>query len=523
MAKTRTENVAVNTGANVVMTLVAQIMTMILKTVFAKTFDRQYVGINSLFTSMMTVLALADLGITNAIAFALYKPLKEDNRRRISALMRFYKIAYRVVSAAVAVMGAVMMFGMPMLIKQDTDAIHESLYLIFGLFVLDSASSYLLSFKSTLLTAAQKRYITARISIVFSLVRTAVQCVLLIVFHNYILFLVVGIAENLLRNYVISRAADREYPEMLKYPDERLDKGEIKNLFKDVYALALYKINGAVLSSTDNLIMSSMFEKGLDTLANLVFYRSIIGIVDTVWHQFFNSLLPSLGNMAADADAEKQYSLFHTVLFISFWCTCFCTTSFWVLSDPFISLLLDPTYLVPRVVVFALIFDFYILNLTRPLNTFRNANGLFVQGKYRPLAMTIINLGLSIALARPLGVFGVLFATTISRICTTLWYEPMLLYRQVFSKPVLDFWKRFFLYLLITVVSVASTQYLSAALVTHNHYINFLVKMSLCVIIPNGLVLMCFRKTDEYRQFMVRLTALLGKMKNGINRRRAHG
>ncbi len=524
MAKSRTENVAINTGANVAMSLVSQAMTIVLKTVFAMTLVKQYIGINSLFASIMTVLALADLGIANAIAFALYKPLKDNDQQRISALMRFYKLAYRAVACGIVLLGLCAMPLLPRFVHQDISQIKESIYLIFALFIVDSASSYLLSYKSTLLTAAQKRYITSRISIAFSLCRTAVQCVLLLVFKNYLVFLVVGIAESLLRNFVISRAADREYPFMSRYPDAQLEKGEVKNLFKDVYALALYKVNAVVLTSTDNLIITSMFDKGIDAIANLSFYRAIIGIVDNTTHQFYNSLLPSLGNLASDAPVERQYEMFHTVLFISFWVTSFCTTSFYILLDPFIGhIWMDPSFLEPRIVVFALVFDFYINNILRTLNIFRNANGLFVQGKYRPLAMSVLNLALSIALAKPLGIFGVLFATTMSRICTTLWYDPMLLYKNVFMTSVRDFWQRFSLYLGLAAASVAATRFLSDALATGNHYINFFVKAGLCVLIPNAVIILVFHKTPEYREFILRLKTLTGKMLNRIRKRRAHG
>ncbi len=524
MAKSRSERVAINTSASIVQNLISQLMGFIMLTVFIKTLGKQYNSVNTLFSDILAMFTLAEMGIANAIAFALYKPLKQRDEARVAALMRFFKLAYRCVAAVIAVAGFLCVpFLLNLVDPQKVPHIQESIQLIFILMFMEDACTYLLIYKSTLLNADQKRYEISKISIVFSFIRTGVQCVLLFVFHNYILYLLVSIVETLLRNYTISRVADRQYPYLSQHPDAKLEKGEIKLLFKDVWALFLYRANYLILSSTDSIIIAKMVPGGLAAIGALGCYKTINKTIDGFMNQFFLSALPSLGNIATGADHERQHKVFKMVQFISFWLACFCATSLFNLSSPFVRLWFGKDYVQPMLLVFSMVFDFYILSLMRPVNTFRNANGLFVQGKYRPLAMALINVALSIALAVPLGIFGVLFATTISRLATIAWYDPYLVYRRVFQKPVSDYWKRYLQYFAITVLSVLTVYVLSESIATGSAILDFLIRMAFCVAIPNGFIILIYRGTEEYNEFVSRFLAIWRKITEFARRKLRRG
>lgn len=70
-----------------------------------RTLAADYLGINGLFSNILTMLSLAELGIGTAIVYALYKPLATDDRPQIASLVQFYGRCYRVIGIVVGIVG----------------------------------------------------------------------------------------------------------------------------------------------------------------------------------------------------------------------------------------------------------------------------------------------------------------------------------------------------------------------------------------------------------------------------------
>lgn len=103
--KTRTDYSMLNIIAGMGGYAVNLIMGVICRMIFTRTLAADYLGINGLFTNILTMLSLAELGIGSAIGYALYKPLANDDKPKIASLMKFYARCYYVIGAVVAVLG----------------------------------------------------------------------------------------------------------------------------------------------------------------------------------------------------------------------------------------------------------------------------------------------------------------------------------------------------------------------------------------------------------------------------------
>ena len=171
------------------------------------------------------------------------------------------------------------------------------------------------------------------------------------------------------------------------------------------------------------------------------YYKMIVNNADSLFGQVFEAIKPSVGNLAASESGERQYTVFKKMCFLSFAIGNFIAVSLITLLNPFITLWLGSGYLLGTDVVIMLAADIYIITMVRPYESFRNANALFVQGKYRPAVMVVLNIVLSIGLADKWGVPGVLFATVAARLLTHVWYDPLLIYRKVFHKPFSQIYK----------------------------------------------------------------------------------
>lgn len=533
--RSRVENIASNATAGILAKAVTIVAGFVMRVVFLATLGKEYTGISSLFTDILTMISFAELGISSAITYAMYKPVANADHEKVAQLMNFYKKAYRVVAAVVLTVGlAVIPLIRGIVVPKDkigeinsdpavVEQIWQQLIIIYILYVVNSAVSYLLIYKSTLLTAHQEHRYVSYVQICVALARVGVETAVLFIFKNYkygfIIYLVAGILLTRLQNWICSSIASKRYPEVDANPDAKLPKEEQKKIFKDIGGIMIYKLCNTLNASMDSIIISNSF--GSIWVGYLSNYRLVTTKLQTVITQFYNSATPSVGNLATMSDDDVQYSKFKSLFFLSFWMLCFCSTSLITLLNPFITIWVGAEYVKGMHLVIILVCVFYFNAIIQPVSTFRTSNGLFTQGRIRPLVMVTLNIILSYSLAKVIGgrygeswgIFGVKLATVISSLSTMQWFDPMLVYKHVFKRSVKEYFTRYFSYLGVTVASAASTYFISMLIPTAiNKYVRFVILAVICLVVPNTIIVLLFRKTTEFKT-VIRMIAGLVKRK----------
>lgn len=497
--KNRTRNVIKNTVSGIGVKFLTLIMNFILRMVFIRYLGIQYAGVSGLFVDILNILSFTELGIGTAITYSLYKPIAENDELQIAKLMNFYRNAYRWVAASIVAFGLCVIPFLGILVK-DVPDIKENITVIYVMYLLNTAVSYLLIYRSAILIAKQKRYLVSKIEGLMSVIRLLVEIVIIAVFKSFMLYLIVEIIRTIAQNMWISHKAAKEYKNI---PEAHLEKNEKKAIYADVAGLAIYQVAGAIISGTDSTVISALL--GTSLVGIVGNYKMIIGSVNMVIQQFYSGANASVGNLAIEADCERQKSVFDEINFMIFWLTTFCVSSFVVLFKPFITIWVGAGYVLPNVTVLLLVIDFYIYNMIRAVSLFRTANGLFKQGKLRMVIMVIINIVLSIILAKPYGVSGVVFATIISRLLTQVWYDPMLVYKEAFKEKLSAYFKRYICYLATAVVAVGLTYLAGSRLVFENTYIELALRAVICIIIPNMIIAVVWCKSKEFVHIKQRL------------------
>lgn len=498
MKGSRTKSTVINTYMGMMVKGFNVIINFIMRTVFIRCLGTEYSGVSSLFTDILTILSFAELGIASAITFELYKPLVNGNEEQISKLMSFFKRAYQTVAMTVFVVGMCFIPFMKYVIV-DVPSIKEPIFLIYLLYLVNTSASYLLIYKSTLLIADQKKYLVSGIEIVTAIIRTFLQCVILFIFKNYIGFLVTMIIFTLIQNVIVSVQVDRNYPFLNKYKG-KLEKNEISKIFKDVKALSLYKVAGAVLNGTDSVIISSIV--GTVQVGLVANYKLVIAGVDGILQQFYNAVEPSIGNLAVEAKRERQFQIFRITQFMTFWVSCFSSILFAVLLNPFMKLWLGDIFVLPQYIVIALVLNFYVTMMMRSVASFRTANGLFIQGQLRPLVMSVLNIVLSIILGIKWKVFGILIATVISRLLTQAWFDPLLVYRNVFQVPFLDYAKQYIEYGVVAIIVYLITEKITSFVTHFNKFLEFAGKFFVAILISNLILAIIYCRKTEFQELI---------------------
>lgn len=470
------------------------IVSFISRIVFIKILGSEYLGLNGLFTNILTVLSLAELGIGEAITFSLYKPLADDDREKCAMLMQFYKKTYICIGLIILVVGISITPLLPFLIKDIPNI--EYINIIYILFVINTSFSYFYSYKRNLIIADQKRYIATFFRYLFYVILNVTQMIFLLINHSYFIFLILQITFTIIENLCISVKANKMYPYLKNKNSTRLDKKSKNEIVKNTKAMMMHRIGSVVVNSTDNLLLSAF--SGLSVVGIYSNYYLIINALNLVFGQFFNSLTASVGNLIASEDKNKQYDIFKKIDFLNFWIYSFSSICLLCLLNNFIEVWLGKEYVFSYSIIIIIIINFYVNGMRKTILMFKDAAGLFYQDRWKSIIEAIINLIVSIILVIKYGAIGVFIGTFVSSITTCLWVEPFVLYKYCFDKNVKNYFKQYIMRFILT-VSLASCMYFICSFSPFNIYISLILNGLLCAVIINFLYWIFYHNTEEYK------------------------
>lgn len=481
---------------NIKYALIGQIANLIVnfvaRAVFLNVLGAVFLGANGVFTNIISILALTELGIGPALIFALYEPLVKNDKEKIKQIMHLYKLAYISIGTIIILSGLVFSPFLGYFIKEELP--NTNLLLAFMLFVLTSAVSYFYSYKSSLLIADQKRYIVVKYQYTFVLLIAVLQIIVLFLTRDYIFYLAVKLVLTFFEHYIVAKKADKEYP-YLKEPVVGKLEGDTKDgIVKNIKAMIIHKIAGVMVLSTDNLIISRMI--GVVTVGIYSNYTLIINTLTTFIEQVFSSIVASIGNMSVTESTDHSVEVFSTVYFMGFWIFGFSSISLICLFNPFISLFFGTDYIFPVSVVLTIVISFYFTGMRSPISSYKQAYGLYWQNRFVPVVEIIINLVTSIVLCKYLGVAGVFIGTITSTLTTCFWIEPYIVYKYAFKRSMTGYMLQYARYIIITIIT-GSVCYLLCSGFPYD-FVGFVIKCFICLIFPNVVFVLIFRHSKNY-------------------------
>lgn len=506
--KTRTEYSVLNITTGLGGYAVNIIIGLVCRMVFTRTLSADYLGVNGLFTNILTMLSLAELGIGSAIVYALYKPLATDDQDKIASLVKFYGRCYQVIGIVVAVGGLLLMPFLDLLITEQPE-IKESIYLIYGIYLFNTASTYFFSYRSSLLMAAQQNYIVTGINYLVTIGQSILQMIWLIGTHEYIGYLLIQSIGTLIYNFAVAYVAKRKFPYIVGKTIKPLEKEEKRGLIKNVRALVIWKLSGLLVNSTDNIIIT--YFSGLSAVGLSSNYTLLSTTLNSLLNQLFNGITASVGNLNAIESNEKKISMFYSINLANFWMFGWASIGIFVVSTDIVHLFFGESYILPLNIPFVIALNFYMVGMQSAVWTFKNTLGLFRPGRYLLIITAAINLGCSIWLGKLWGLFGILFATAISRAFTNTWYDPYAIFKYGFHVSVVPYFLKYIKYTAILVLT-GSICYGICSLFDFSLWINVVLKFSICSIIPNLVFLLCFGRTTEFGYFRQLFTRLIKKI-----------
>ena len=409
---TRTQNAKRNIITSVINKLVIMLTNFIMRTVLIWYLGRVYLGLDSLFTSILQILSLTELGIGSAMVYSMYKPLAENDTPTMCALLKLYRTVYRWIALIMTVLGAAITPILPLIVKNDLpDGL--DLYALYFINLGNTVLSYLLfAYRSALFTADQRYSINNNIYSVFKVGTTVMQIVaiLLLKDHEYVAYYFYSLAlpvTTVLKNLVTYRLSQKMYPQ---YQCEgKVSKAEIDGIKKRVAGMFLHKVSFVFRNSLDSIVISAFL--GLEILGQYNSYYFIINAVSGIMILVSNSVTASVGNSMVVETKEKNYADFKKIQLLYMWLTSWLTVCFAACLQPFIELWLGKDMLFSDAIMAIFCVYFFSIHFSRVCPIYRDAAGLWWQDRYRPVVETVVNFSLNVLLVKFVGVSGVMLST----------------------------------------------------------------------------------------------------------------
>lgn len=515
MTESRTKNSARNASIAIVSKIIYTIISFICRTVFIKILGTEYLGINGLFTNILTMLSLAELGIGTAIVFKMYKPIAEDNKERIKTLMHFYKSAYFIIGLIILIIGLMIIPFLGKIIKSQPK-INENLSLIYVLFLINTSISYFFAYKKSIITGYQKEYIISLVTLLVSIILNILQILFLYATHNYIIYLFLQIIATMLDNIIASNIANKLYPYIQEKNYKKLDKNEKRNIFNDVKSLVFYQFGNVISNGTDNIIISMFL--GVNQVGLLSNYTIITSAITNLLKSFFNGLTASIGNLNTIKEKEKKENVFYQIMFILFIIYGYIGIAMTLLMNKFINIWIGQSYVLGIDISLALGFNFYVDGIRYVNYTYRNTLGLFKKGSFMPFITSIANIVLSIILVRYIGMFGVLIATGVTKLFILTTYEPYLIHKNEFKTSPVRYYKSYIYYFIITIIAFFISGF-AISIIHLQGIIGFIVDGIVITLIVALVFIIATCKTEQYKQVKERIKSILFKVKNKANKK----
>lgn len=474
---------------------ITQILNFVLRTVFIDHLGDTLNGVNALYTGILSVLSMAELGIGTALNYSLYKPVADQDREKIKSYMQLYRKAYRVIGVVIAVIGLLISPFLPWIVKQPEGITVRDLTLYYYIFLFNTASSYFVAYKYSLVNAEQKNYIQTNILTVTKMITVSLQIIVVLATGNFYIYLLTAAAVELIQKVFVTVYFNRRYPYLKDKEIGKLTKEETGEIASKTKALVLHKVGDVARLQTDSVIISAFINVTVTGFVDN--YNWVLNSIANVVNIFFNSVISGFGNLIATESKERQYQMFKVYRFAACWIYGFTAIGFSMLLTPFIVLWKGESRALAYSVVICILIDFYFKGERIVLSNFKTAAGVFEQDKYLALIQGVVNLIISIVLVRSIGLVGIYIGTIVSGLIANI-TKPVIIYRVILDRPVKGYFVDLVKYTVVIAAVFGLLAFIKSLVMSQITILAFAEMFVIISIVFNGIFMLLFGRTDEF-------------------------
>ena len=494
MDESRTKNTKRNIIFSYIETISTIVFAFVSRSLIVHYLGDQYLGLSSLFKSILQVLGMAELGFSSAIVYNMYKPLAEGNTAKVCSLLFYYRKVYRIVGLTILVVGVAITPFLPKLINGDVPK-DVNLYAIYLVFLANTVVSYFaFAYKTALLEALQRLDLTKKAYFFVGIVQYVLQIVLLITTRNYMLFILVMVANTIIRNIVVGWIASRKYPQY--FCKEDIDLTTKKDIIQRVKGLLISNVSAVTYTTLDSIILSSMI--GLTAVAIYNNYFMICNQLLCFVALIRSSMQASVGNSVAKESVEKNYNDMLKWQFLFALIATWCITCMVSLYQPFMTLWMGKERLLTMLDVCILCIWFFFTVAEHSFFLYLSGNGLWWEMRWPYIMSSICNLILNIVFGKMFGITGILLATLLAGAVFGLGWQCVILFKNYFRKTPIQFYIRQFIYFFVCVIC-CTVSYLINTMIRDEGILGLVLKGLICTTIFAVVSYIAYSRTSVYK------------------------
>ena len=488
---TRTENTVRNVKAGVVNRVIIMVLPFVTRTLIIYLLGADYLGIGTLYTSILSFLSLAELGFSSSIVYAMYKPIAENDENAICALLKYFKKLYTIIGWVMLFVGTIIVPAVPYFINGDPPE-GINVYILYYIYLINSVISYFfLGYRQSILQAYQRQDIITKISSVINPVFQILQILVIFYSRNFYAYAVVPLLSTVANNITNSLIVKKKYPNLVC-------KGQVsyevkKTIKSKISGLLGTRLNSIVVHSADTLIVSAFL--GLTATAEYGNYYIIFNTICGFIMIIFSSMTSSVGNKIVKDSIEENLKLFKTIEFGNVWLVGFCSVCLMCLYEPFMSIWVGSELCLGKVFSVLMALYFYLYEVQRTILTYKDAAGIWREDRFRPYCTMVVNLGSNIVLVKLIGIYGIVLSTIIAFAISLPWANKVL-FETLFKFSGKENLFYILKGLLVTTLASIITFYLCNFLPINIEYL--LIRITICMIVPNIVFWLFYNKCNEY-------------------------
>lgn len=493
MEVNRTKNASRNIFFGIILKAYQILIPFFMRTAMIYFMGVQYLGLNSLFVSILQILNLTELGIGSAMVYSMYKPIAQEDTATVCALLNLYKIYYRAIGLIIAIIGIILVPFIPKLIRGDVP-IGINIYILYLLNLFATVLSYeLFAYKSSLLYAHQRADINSKVVLVTSSIQYICQFFVLWAFQNYYFYVILTILTQILTNILTAIVASKMYPEY--QAKGKLKRETVININQRIRDLFTAKLGSVIISSVDTIVISAFL--GLTTLAIYQNYYFILNAIYGTILVIFGSITAGIGNSLTTENIDKNFNDMIKFTFLTCWLITVCVCCFAVLYQPFMKLWVGEDLMLDYSFVILFCFLFYVLVLSMVWATIKDAGGIWHSDRFRPLIGALVNFFMNIFLVQFIGLYGIVLSTILSYIFITMPWLVRNLFKYIYKRAMGKYIQKLFYYFLICIISCFLTV-LFCDFISLEGIKALFTYAAISVIVPNVVQFLFYNRLPEF-------------------------
>ena len=515
MKRSRTEFAMLNTSIALAIQPISVILGFINRTVFVSYLGVTYLGLSSYLASIVSILSLAELGIAEAMSYALYAPLARDDHGKINAFMVLYKKLYSLIGVSIFILGAISSLFFPYMIKDYT--INSELYWIYFIFVFNASSGYFFSYKRTLLYVDQRNYVVNLLNFGLNTLRVLLQIAVIVFTQNFMFYLLIESVLNIVNNVVTSRIVDRLYNYLYNEEMTPINQEEKNKFIRNIKGNMLGSIGEKVVFQTDSILMAKFIS--LAAIGIYGNYNYVLGFVGMILSTVINSVVASVGNLVHSENTTVVDTLrfLKKFQFITFSMTYFGCMGYLLFIHPFMLIWLGNSNSFNQWIEILIVINFFLTIYRKPSLIFISVHGLSYEQNKKVIAEILLNIFLSLyfLMVLDLGVAGILLGTIGSTILTCSWYEPYSVFKYGLKASSTEYFKTMLQHFIVAGLSILFISLLDLFVLTAMDFIWAIVVKIVLYLAILCVYVFVFRNHEGGRQIILMIQKVL-KLKNKV-------